>query len=458
MIALATRNLWRNQRRSLTTLLAMILGTVAILLFGGYCTTVFYGLETGFVGSSGHLQLQRRDFFRFGSGDIQNYSIKNYKQIIDDIEADPALQKLVSVTTPTLQLGGIAGNFDAGLSRLVMAQGVDVEGQNAMRQWNDYQQEMQPELISISTSKLNQVEIGVGIARGLQLCQPLQVSDCEQKSIAPTSKGASLPADIANLMPQTAPPDAGQARLELLVAGQGGAPNVAGLHAVKAVSTGSRELDDVFLVMHLQQAQQLVFGNDEPGVTAIQIQLHHTADLSTAQARLNELISSRWQQQPLEVLDFTEINPSFGQITGMFSAIFGFITILICAIVLFTVSNTMSMAVMERTVEIGTLRTMGLRRSGIRWLFLTEGCLLGLLGAMLGTSLSLIVAALINAAGLSWLPPGSSEAVPLTIRLQSEYGLMLSISLILLLVASCSAWWPARRAARLNIVEALRYV
>ena len=45
----------------------------------------------------------------------------------------------------------------------------------------------------------------------------------------------------------------------------------------------------------------------------------------------------------------------------MFAAIFGFIAVLIGAIVLFTVTNTMSMAVVERTAEIGTLRAIGLQ-------------------------------------------------------------------------------------------------
>ena len=58
---------------------------------------------------------------------------------------------------------------------------------------------------------------------------------------------------------------------------------------------------------------------------------------------------------------------------------------------LFTVSNTMNTAVVERTVEIGTLRAIGLRRAGIRRLFVTEGALLGLCGAVLGVVVALVL-------------------------------------------------------------------
>ena len=58
--------------------------------------------------------------------------------------------------------------------------------------------------------------------------------------------------------------------------------------------------------------------------------------------------------------------------------------LLIGAIVLFTVSNTMNTAVVERTVEIGTLRAIGLRRAGIRRLFVTEGALLGVVRGCAG--------------------------------------------------------------------------
>ncbi|MBL8460143.1 MAG: ABC transporter permease, partial [Zoogloea sp.] len=48
-LSLALRNLLRNRRRSLTTLLAMTVGLVAVLLFGGYRSNIIYGTQTGFV-------------------------------------------------------------------------------------------------------------------------------------------------------------------------------------------------------------------------------------------------------------------------------------------------------------------------------------------------------------------------------------------------------------------------
>ncbi|MBV5331373.1 ABC transporter permease, partial [bacterium] len=72
-------------------------------------------------------------------------------------------------------------------------------------------------------------------------------------------------------------------------------------------------------------------------------------------------------------MDFRALNPSYVQTMQMFDTIFGFVFVLIGGIVLFTVSNTMNTTVVERTVEIGTLRAIGLRRGGIRQLFVTEG-------------------------------------------------------------------------------------
>jgi putative ABC transport system permease protein len=152
------------------------------------------------------------------------------------------------------------------------------------------------------------------------------------------------------------------------------------------------------------------------------------------------------------------LNPYYGQTINLFVAIFGFIAVLIGGIVLFTVINTMSAAVVERTVEIGTLRAIGLRRTGVRTLFITEGVLLGSFGAAAGIAAALILAAIINRSGLTWTPPGRVVPVPLHLRVWEDGRLLVATALAIVAVSVLSAWWPARRASRLEVVEALRHV
>ena len=88
-LSLAWRNLLRNRRRSLMTLIAMVLGLVAVLLFGGYIRDINYGMQTDFVRRTGHLQIQHKDYFRFGSGNPAAYGIAGYERIIDVGQAGP---------------------------------------------------------------------------------------------------------------------------------------------------------------------------------------------------------------------------------------------------------------------------------------------------------------------------------------------------------------------------------
>ena len=107
---LAVRNLLRNRRRSLATLLAMAIGSTSILLFGGYSANINYTMHTAYVQNGGHLQIQHRDFYLYGSGNPTAYGIIDYAKIISAIEVDDVLKNMVLVATPTLQFGGIAGN------------------------------------------------------------------------------------------------------------------------------------------------------------------------------------------------------------------------------------------------------------------------------------------------------------------------------------------------------------
>jgi len=460
-VSLALRNVLRNRRRSLTTLIAMVLGVITVLLFGGYTRNITYSLQTGYVQRSGHLQVQRKDYFLYGTGNPAAYGIQGYERVMEIIRRDPVLAPMIVVLTPTLAFGGIAGNFSAGVSRTVLGTGLVVEDQNKLRQWNEYDLPFAKPPMALTGTAPDAVVLGTGVARVLQLCVELQVKDCPHQAEAVQSEAPDAPADIMALSRaerRDDTPASEETRIELLAANVHGVPNVASLRVAKAENQGFKEFDDVYVALHLREAQRLVYGGDEPQVTAIVLQLQHTGQMAAARSRLTELLSGELKNQPLEVQDFETLNPFYGQAVGMFAAIFGFIAVLIGAIVLFTVSNTMGMAVVERTPEIGTLRAMGVRRSGIRRLFVWEGLMLGLVSAIVGVALSLGLAWLVNHSGLTWLPPGNVTRIPLTVRVLGESTLMLGTAAGLLLVAAVSAWLPARRAARMNIVDALRHV
>ena len=466
VLSLALRNLMRNRRRSLATIAAVAVGSTSILLFGGYSANIRYSMETAYVRGGGHLQVQHREFNQYGSGNPTAYGIKGYERLIDAVRSDEVLQKMVVVATPTLQFGGIAGNYAASVSRTVIATGMVPVDQALMRQWNFYDIPLISPPLALNGAKSDAALLGVGVARVLQLCGAFQIDDCQSPQKDDASVGAAIPDDIAQLSAletSGAKKDASSSekaklpRVELLASSARGTPNVASLEVVQVEGQGFKELDDVYLAMHLSQAQRLVYGAGPPRATAVMVQLKQPQQLPAARARLEAMLPTWSAGQPLAVLDLHLLNPFFVQTNALFATIFGFIFVLIGGIVLFTVSNTMNTAVVERTIEIGTLRAMGLRRSGIRFLFVTEGALLGFAGALSGVFVALAISVMVNGLGLEWLPPGSAEPLPLVLRVWGETSTIVGTSAVLIAVATLSAWWPAYRAAKLSVVEALRH-
>ena len=460
---LALRNLLRNRRRSLATLIAMSIGCASILLFGGFSNNINYEMHTRIVQRGGHLQIQHRDFYLYGSGNPTAYGITEYTRILDAIKNDEVLREIVVVATPTLQFGGIAGNYAASVSRTVIGTGFISEDINRMRSWNDFGLRSEAPVSVLAGTASDSAVVGTGVARVLQLCDALKIESCAKPDNEQKTDGKALPDDIAQLSLQEArvapgAPKASASRIEVLVVNSRGAPNVTSLNVIRAEDQGIKELDEISVIMHLSKIQQLVYGKLPPKVTSVILQLRHSNQISVALARLTPILGSLSAMQPLAVLDFRTLNPFYVQTVQMFNTIFGFVFVLIGAIVLFTVSNTMNTAVVERTVEIGTLRAIGLRRAGIRALFVTEGALLGVSGALLGVVLAFAVSFIVNRLNIPWVPPSTVEPVPLTILVAGEGKMIIGTTIGLICIAILSAWWPAYRAARLDVVDALRHV
>jgi putative ABC transport system permease protein len=117
----------------------------------------------------------------------------------------------------------------------------------------------------------------------------------------------------------------------------------------------------------------------------------------------------------------------------------------------------MTMAVTERTREIGTLRALGTRPAGIRRMFLAESAVIALAGCVAGALLALMIRAALNASGIVLPPPpGATHGVPINVKL---YPLAYAAGVLAMLATmGIAAWAPSRRAARIPIVDALTHV
>jgi putative ABC transport system permease protein len=465
LLRIAWRNLARNRRRSAATIGSIAIGAAAMLCFGQFVAQTVLEFQTGVVRNTGHLAVFRKGYYDFGGGNPAAYGISGYPALIAAIERDPELGPRLAVVTPRIDLNGVAGNFRIGASKTFFGAGVVPSDFTRMRQWDGYRLfERDPVLTTgLDPADPNVGVVGVGVARILGLCGELHVANCPAPPVAvgPETTGPAPDLDLADLArrdaPQGAAANATNATIDLLTATASGAPNVATLRIAAAESQGIRELDDNYVRLHFDLAQQLLYGRTEPRAVSIVIQLKRTQDLAAAKARLETLIAERGLE--LEVRDFRELNPFYAQGSQFLTSLFVFMAIIMGVIVLFTVVNTMSMTVLERTHEIGAARSMGWRRSAIRWQFILEGVMLGGLGVAAGLVAAQALGVLINLLHIRIVLPGSAQGSELRLLTNMEVvPLMLGVSAGLLVMAVAAAFAPANRAARMLIVDALRHV
>ncbi len=456
-LKLAVRNLLRNRRRSVTTISAMVIGMVALLLFGGFISSIYFGLQTSIVRSQGHLHIYPQGYLEFGASRPTDYFIDDYKSLIQQIKKDDWLQQHIEVITPVVNLSGIAGNYSADTSKTFIGRGVVPSEQNQMQGWDKHRLEMKPLYLSLNDNNINQGVVGVGMAKMLNLCESLKVTNCKDRPITTTE--GSVDDEILALQSlveeENTSPQNQKVQIDLLASTGTGAPNAVSLTIVKAQQQANKVLDDSFIIMNLQQAQKLVFA-DNLRVSAIVLQLKNTDSMTEAQQRLMILLDEIGHEQAFEVKNYTQFNAEFFQIVSMFLFIFMFVALMISLVVLFTTINTMTMSVMERISEIGSLRAMGLRRSVIRWQFMLEGAVIGIAGATLGVLLATLLTLIFNSSGFTWSPPGSAESSNLQILLFTNPLLLLGTWGLMAGVATISSLVPARFAAKMNIVDAIR--
>lgn len=408
---IAIRNLMKNGRRSFFTIIAITLGYAAIVLFDGFITYMFTGLKESviYAQGGGHLTVFKKGYLEKGKLHPEQYLITNDE--LRAIDTICAKRDEILVTSPELNINGLISN--GHVSTIFIATGRVPSKHQAIK--------------NHSTSKLGASKYyegepltddnvsGIGIGSSLSRLMGLPAGSSDAIVVAPTVDGAM---------------------------------NALDAKIIQTVQAGNEVLEDKLLTVSLDFAQTLY---DTESVDRVRILLANEQDIASVTDYLKTAFEN--QEMDLEIKEWIELSPFYVKVKNMFEFIFIFVFLIVITVVVMSIINTLGMAIMERTTEIGTMRAMGLKRFGVIRLFAIESSILVLIGAFLGLIIALSARSLIEIFDVRWIPPQLALAVPLEIHL--VYGHMLAILVLLELLAVAAAIMPARRAAYKNIVDAL---
>jgi putative ABC transport system permease protein len=412
-LRIAVRNLARNRRRSLFTILAIAFGFAAVNIFAGFTEYMFVSLQDGFIYSqgNGHLTIFKKDFLTEGQTDPKKYLLS--EQEVAAIKAACLADPRTLLVTPKLYVTGLISNGQT--STIVMALGIVP---------SDVLHITSRATGTIARAKLftgeplrDDVAFGVGVGTALARKLKLRLGS-DAVMMSPTIDGQMNALDIKIVQTFEAPIDA---------------------------------LNDKLMIVPLAFAQSLF---DTHGADRVSVLLKHTSDTEPVRNSLARIFSEKGP--PVEIKSWSELSDMYWKTKKMFDVIFLFLFVIVMVIVVLSVINTVGMSVMERVQEIGTLRALGLKRRGILKLFALESGLLGCFGCLCGAALTLGSWAGVKFSQPTWVPPMLSRSVPLEVYLVPKYFFTSSVCLIVLAVFC--AVFPARKAARKNIVESLGHV
>jgi putative ABC transport system permease protein len=232
--------------------------------------------------------------------------------------------------------------------------------------------------------------------------------------------------------------------------------NVIGI--LQQSGTGGFGGDDRTIFMTLAAARDVVTGLDSDQYSSIQVKVTNTNLVDQIIQNIDSVLYTS-RMVTTDTADFTVTSPTamLQTIQSTMATLTFFLTG-IAAISLLVgaigIANTMFMSVMERTRLIGILKSIGTRNSEIMKLFITESGIIGLMGGLLGVFLGFIVVGIISNVGISIM--GMGRLGTSTSLAVVTPDLILFALLFSTIIGIVSGLIPARKAANLQIVEAMR--
>lgn len=411
-VKIGLRNLVKNLRRSVITALAIALGFASVNLFAGFTEYMYSGNRNVAIYGKcgGHLTIFRKGFLEQGQLNPSRYllSPEEIKVVNEICKENPH----IILVTPQLRITGLVSN--GKVSTIFIAQGIV------------------PSTARIFLSRLDAPNIG-------KLFEGRTLEDDKMY-------GVSMASGLARLLDLKIGSYA--VAFTNTVYGQ---MNALDMEVFQLFDAASNEMGDKIMQVPLSFARALY---DTDGADRLAVLLDDTKYTESIRDQLQTAFSQRGLE--LEAMTWEEMSEWYRKVKIMFDVIFAFLFSIVFIIVIMSVINTMGMAVVERTREIGTLRALGLRRKGVMLLFAVETSLLGVFGTIGGLFLTFIGWWTVNMIKPTWIPPGISRRAIISIKFIPE--LMLYSFIFLILLCLIASLIPARRAAGQNVVDALGHV
>lgn len=403
---LAFRNLTRHKRRSAVSISTVAFGIVALLLASGFIEWIFQDFrETTIHSQLGHLQIIKPGYFGAGKADPYHFLLSD--DLKPSLLENSTLQSnshSIKTIVPRLSFSGLISHGDATLS--FIGEGVDPQEQvyfgNALKISTGS---------NLSADHPDHLIMGEGLARNLGV-------------------------------------KAGD-QIVLLVNTATGGINAVEMTIGGLFSTVTKSYDDSALRLPISTAQQLL---RTQGAHSWVVLLNDTSQTDQILVALRNTLP----RDHFEIVPWYQLADFYNKTTVLFTKQVQAIKLIIALIILLGISNTMTMTVVERTGEIGTAMALGVKKSDILRQFLCEGALIGGIGGALGVLIGWLLAAIISSIGIPMPPPpGMARGYIGEILLTSNMVLeALALAILTTLIASV---YPAWKASRMQIVDALRH-
>lgn len=402
LATLAWRNVLRNLRRSVITILSIAVGLAALTFVWAFI--------------DGQNDQMIRNSTRFLAGDVQVH-LKGYHD-------DPTLDLTMAEAQPVLTAASADPNVAAAVVRL--------EGKA---------------LASRADKSRGIMLVGVD-PRSESRVSALFSAVVEGLALADDTPGALIGEQLAQAL-GLAVGD------ELLLVGQAYDGSVAsGRYPVRGIfRTRIDELDGRIAVLPLAVVRE--FFAAPAGASAIALRLQDRDRLDATQARLSQRLGPRY-----EVLGWPRLLPLVAVSTRFHEVMAWVVLAMFFGIVTAAVANPILMAVVERTREFGIMLALGAGRARLLSLVLIEAMMLGALGIVAGNLLGLSIAGFFARRGIDLgafgsavrTMPGLEDIVYTVIRPERS----VLVSLLVFGIACLTALYPAGKAALLEPVAAIR--